>query len=70
MQQHIWELDVYGLTTIPNVLSKSEIKNLLTALEEAESKVGNQQVTRGQAFVHVANLPTIDPSFFKIIDHP
>jgi len=70
MQQHIWELDVYGFTTIPNVLSKSEIKNLLTALEEAESKVGNEQVTRGQAFVHVANLPTIDPSFFKIIDHP
>ena len=70
MQQHIWELDIYGFTIIPSVLSDPEIKKLVTALEDVEFKAGNEQVTRGQTFVHVANLPTLDPTFIELIDHP
>lgn len=69
LQQAFWEMDVYGFTLLDSVLSAEEVKTMRETLSHWEAQVGNEQRFLGQAG-HVSNLPTLDPVFHPIIDHP
>lgn len=69
LQQHIYELDIYGFTLVENVLSTKEAHAMRDVLIRCEQEVGTDHKHRGTAR-HVSNLPTLDPIFFKTIDHP
>lgn len=65
----IQEIDVYGFTILERVLSEEESVEMREALIRCEKEVGTEHTHRGSAS-HVANLPTLDPVFFKTLDHP
>lgn len=68
-EKSILEIDVYGFTILERVLTESEAVEMREALIRCEKEVGTESKHRGTAS-HVANLPTLDPVFFKTIDHP
>jgi ectoine hydroxylase-related dioxygenase (phytanoyl-CoA dioxygenase family) len=67
-EKAILEIDVYGFTILERVLTEDEAVEMREALIRCEQKVGTESNNRGAAR-HVANLPTLDPVFFKAIDH-
>ncbi len=70
-EQTINEIDVYGFTLIPNVLTPEQIDALKNALTESAERVGEPGYeNRGGTSLLVRNLPALDPVFFQIIDHP
>ncbi len=69
IQQHLYELDIYGFTVVESVLPPQEVAPMREALIRAEREIGTEHKHRGTAR-HVSNLPTVDPVFFKTIDHP
>ena len=69
LTQAFFEMDVYGFTLVENVLSADDIAAMRDVLSQWEAKVGHEQGFLGTAS-HVSNLPTLDPVFFKTIDHP
>ncbi|MFT5367505.1 MAG: ectoine hydroxylase-related dioxygenase (phytanoyl-CoA dioxygenase family) [Candidatus Latescibacterota bacterium] len=69
IKQHLYELDIYGFTVVENVLSTQEASAMREVLIRCEQEVGTEHKHRGTAR-HVSNLPTLDPVFFKTIDHP
>lgn len=69
LQQHIYELEIYGFTLIENVLTTDEAHAMREVLIRCEKEIGTEHTHRGSAR-HVSNLPTLDPIFFKTIDHP
>ena len=64
----IIEIDVYGFTILERVLTEEEAKEMREALIRSEQEVGTDHKHRGTAR-HVANLPVLDRSFHKTIDH-
>lgn len=69
LQQTFWEMDVYGFTLLDSVLSPEEVEAMRDSLIFWEERVGDEQRFLGQAG-HVRNLPTLDPLFHRLIDHP
>ena len=67
-EQHIAEIEVYGFALVDDVLSADEVGEMKEALIRCEREHGTEHTHRGAAS-HVANLPTMDPVFFKTIDH-
>lgn len=65
----VQEIEVYGFTILERVLTEDEAIEMREALIRCEQEVGTDHTHRGTAR-HVANLPTLDPAFFKTIDHP
>ena len=63
-EQHIAEIEVYGFALIDDVLSADEVGEMKEALIRCEREHGTEHTHRGAAS-HVANLPTMDPVFFK-----
>ena len=71
LDQAINEIDVYGFTLVPDVLTPEQIGTLKNALiQSAERKGEDGFENRGGASRLVRNLPTLDPAFFQVIDHP
>ena len=71
LDQAINEIDVYGFTLVPDVLTPEQIGTLKNALiQSAERKGEDGFENRGGASMLVRNLPTLDPAFFQVIDHP
>ena len=68
-EKAIQEIEVYGFTILERVLTKEQAVEMREALIRCEQKVGTDYQHRGTAR-HVSNLPTLDPIFFKAIDHP
>lgn len=68
-EKAIQEIEVYGFTILERVLTKEQAVEMREALIRCEQKVGTDHKHRGTAR-HVSNLPTLDPIFFKAIDHP
>lgn len=68
-EKAIQEIEVYGFTILERVLTKEQAVEMREALIRCEQKVGTDHKHRGAAR-HVSNLPTLDPIFFKAIDHP
>lgn len=65
----VQEIEIYGFTILERVLTEDEAVEMREALIRCEQEVGTEHTHRGSAR-HVANLPTLDPAFFKAIDHP
>lgn len=68
-EKAIQEIDVYGFTILERVLNEDEAVEMREALIRCEQDVGTDHKHRGTAR-HVSNLPTLDPVFWKTIDHP
>jgi|TARA_B100001964_G_scaffold227480_1_gene277476 hypothetical protein len=68
VQQAVQEIDIYGFTIIESILKPDEATAMREALIECERREGTESNNRGSAS-HVANLPTLDPIFFPVIDH-
>lgn len=70
-EQTINEIDVYGFALIPNVLTPDQVDTLKDALMRcAEISGEDGYLNRGGTSMLVRNLPTLDPAFFQVIDHP
>ena len=69
IEQAIQEIEIYGFTLVEDALGADEIADMKAALMLCEREVGTEHTHRGAAS-HVANLPTLDPTFFACIDHP
>ena len=69
LQQAFWEMDVYGFTLLEEVLSPADVEAMRGSLAALAEKIGDEQRFLGQAG-HVSNLPTLDPLFHPLIDHP
>lgn len=65
----IYELDVYGFTVVECVLSAEQIESMREVLARLADEVGEERGGEGSCR-HVSNLPTLDPIFFPVIDHP
>ncbi len=69
LEQALREIEIYGFTVVEKVLAADEVAAMKEALIRCEREVGTDHTHRGTAR-HVSNLPTLDPVFFKAIDHP
>ncbi|MBM3264397.1 MAG: phytanoyl-CoA dioxygenase family protein [candidate division Zixibacteria bacterium] len=69
MEKFVLELEVYGFTLVEEVLSAEEVADMKKVLIRLNEEVGEELLAPG-ACRHVSNLPTLDPIFFPIVDHP
>ena len=69
LERSTQELDIYGFTVVDGVLEEREIERLREALIRCEREVGRETEFLGAGWM-VGNLPTLDPVFFPLIDHP
>ena len=69
LERSLKEIEIYGFTVVEGVLAAAEVEAMRNALIRCEQEVGTEHGHRGTAR-HVSNLPTLDPVFFKAIDHP
>ena len=69
-EQAIAEINLYGFTLVPDVLTADQVGSLKDILIRCAEEAGEaDHVNRGGASYLVRNLPTLDPVFFPIIDH-
>ncbi len=69
LENAIYELDLYGFTVVEQVLTPEQIEALRKSLIRLNEEVGEERGGEGSCS-HVSNLPTLDPVFFPVIDHP
>ena len=65
----VYELDVYGFTIVESVLTAEQVAKMRRVLIRLNDEVGEERGGEGSCR-HVSNLPTLDPIFFPVIDHP
>ncbi len=65
----VYELDTYGFTVVEHVLTDDQITSMRETLMRLADEVGEERGGEGSCR-HVSNLPTLDPIFFPVIDHP
>ena len=65
----VYELDVYGFTVVERVLTSEQSESMRSVLMRLNDEVGEERGGEGSCR-HVSNLPTLDPIFFPVIDHP
>ncbi len=65
----VYELDVYGFTIVESVLIAEQVAEMRGVLIRLNDEVGEERGGEGSCR-HVSNLPTLDPIFFPVIDHP
>ncbi len=65
------EIDTFGFTLLPDVLTASQVESLRRALVRCAEENGEAGYeNRGGTSLLVRNLPALDPLFLQIIDHP
>jgi ectoine hydroxylase-related dioxygenase (phytanoyl-CoA dioxygenase family) len=70
IDQATFELDVFGFTVLPEVLSAAEAARLAALLDAADAARG-VEYTFEDAFARlIPNAPAIDDAFLPLIDHP
>jgi len=73
---HVHEIEIYGYTVVPDVLSASQCEQLRQVLLACAERFGEghshrtPQAEGGVGAWHVANLPTMARSFHALVDHP
>tara|TARA_A100001234_G_scaffold211011_1_gene211242 strand:+ start:80 stop:853 length:774 start_codon:yes stop_codon:yes gene_type:complete len=81
MTNELFEIDLYGFTLIKNVLEKNTVNNLkvlnhkyLNTHGENQKKVSFRNYDtldrKNNTTKLIPNLPSIDPEYFFLIDHP
>jgi len=69
LEQGLFEIETYGFTIIPAVLSVDEVRRLRALGVRLERERGEDSTFLGAAR-HLSNLIPRDPAYFPIIDHP
>ncbi len=67
--QQLNELRFFGFTVLEDVLPADTVRALHDFVMATEPDIGVDTLYRGRAR-HLANLVTLDPMFFPLIDHP
>lgn len=68
--QACFELEVFGFTVLPSVLSLAEAARLRDLLDEADAAIG-VEYGYDEAYARlVPNLPAVADEFLALIDHP
>tara|TARA_B100000029_G_scaffold516824_1_gene635334 strand:- start:49822 stop:50574 length:753 start_codon:yes stop_codon:yes gene_type:complete len=71
IDQALFEINIFGYTLLRNVLKESQVESLRKSLIRCAQDHGEVDYkNRGGRSLLVRNLPTLDPIFFQIIDHP
>ena len=68
LEQQILEIELFGFTIIPEVLTAAEAAHLREVMKRLEREQGTDSKHRGTAR-HVSNLTTLDRAFHPLIDH-
>ena len=69
--QAVAEVDTFGFALLPDVLTASQADALRRALIHCAEEYGEAGYeNRGGTSLLVRNLPTMDPVFLQIVDHP
>lgn len=68
--QAVFELDLYGFTILPSVLSLAEAKALADLLDRTDAARGVDYSYEGAHARLVPNVPAIADAFLPLIDHP
>ena len=69
--QALAEIETFGFTLLPNVLTANQagaLREALIRVAEENGEAGYEN--RGGTSLLVRNLPTLDPVFLQIVDHP
>ena len=67
--QAVAEIDTFGFTLLPGVLTASQVRTLRAALIRVAAAHGEAGYeNRGGTSLLVRNLPTLDPVFLQIVD--
>ncbi len=70
-EQAVQEIEIYGFTLVPDVLTPGQVAILREALMASAGQQGEPGYqNRGGTSLLVRNLPTLNPVFFQVIDHP
>ena len=70
-EQAAAEIETFGFTLLPDVLTASQVTTLRRALIRVAEEHGEAGYeNRGGTSLLVRNLPTRDPVFLQIVDHP
>ncbi len=69
-QQACFELELYGYTVLPSVLSPEEVACLATLLDQEDEKRGVEYTYNASYARLVPNVPAIADVFLALIDHP
>jgi ectoine hydroxylase-related dioxygenase (phytanoyl-CoA dioxygenase family) len=70
VDQACFELDLYGFTVLPSVLTPGEAARLSALLDEADAEIGVEYVYE-EAFARlVPCVPALADEFLSLIDHP
>ena len=70
-EQAVTEINLYGFTLIPDVLTEQEVDRYRRCLIECAEVHGEAgYANRNATSLAVFNLPALDPVFHDVIDHP
>lgn len=69
-QQAAFELDLYGYTVLPSVITQAAANELAHQLDEADARIG-VDYSYDEAFARlVPCVPALGASFMALVDHP
>ena len=69
LEQALFEIELYGFTLLEDVLTAEEAAAIRAVNERLLEVSGADQEFMGRAG-HISNLPTLDPIYLPLIDHP
>lgn len=69
LKQALFEIELYGFTLLEGILTAEEVTAIRAVNERLLESAGADQEFMGRAG-HISNLPTLDPIYFPLIDHP
>jgi hypothetical protein len=70
LAQACFELEVFGFTVLPSVLTQVEAARFADLLDAADQEVGSEYVHDGAFSRHVANMPARADEFLSLVDNP
>ncbi len=70
LAQACFEMDVFGFTVLPSVLTPAEAASFADLLDAADEEFGSDYVHDGAFSRHVANMPARAVEFLALVDNP
>lgn len=70
LDQAVFELDLFGFTVLPSVLSNQEAAKLAKLLDEADAAIGIDYVYNSAFARLIPCVPGIANEFLPLVDHP
>lgn len=70
LAQACFEMEVFGFTVLPSVLTLAEATRFAELLDAADEEVGSEYVHDGAFSRHIANMPARADEFLALVDNP